>query len=223
MSHDRACPFCVEFGRDDHCRDELAVQGDRLICGDADLAVFPSVGPLSWAHLLVSPRRHVTSFSDLRPREASRAQTLVDTVTSELRTAGSHAICFEHGMGGSAGSGGCGIAHAHLHLVAVADADRLRTPPAGRDLSWESLPPDRWLLGLPTGQDYLLYVNGAGIASAAILKEPIPSQFMRRWAAGLLGHGQWDWRAADDGAQVFRMAEELRGRLPSTRRVIGVA
>lgn len=177
------------------------------------LAIMPTIGPLTQGHLLFAPRRHVTSFGQLSSLEWSEVVAAEADVAALLTRQFGATIAFEHGTSGVPSAGGCGIDHAHMHFVPV--AEQVMGLPPVPSASWLRLDSDwssrlQTLATSMTPYVYMRTVDGARFATPA---RSLPSQFVRRWVAELLGTACWDWRESNpvaDFAEARRwMAEEI--------------
>ena len=106
----KACPFC----------------GDRL-----DRKVIKDYGmvlairdkyPVTDSHTLVIPKRHVTDFFTMTPRERRDAETLILSLKDEIQRNDPSVTGFNIGVncGESAGQT---IMHAHIHLIPRRNGD----------------------------------------------------------------------------------------------------
>jgi histidine triad (HIT) family protein len=98
----------------------------EIVYADAETMAFLDVAPLAPGHLLVIPRRHVTSLWDLPPELAG---PLMGTT---VRMAAAIAAAFHpggvnlfHSTGADAGQS---VFHVHLHVVPRWRGDRFRPP-----------------------------------------------------------------------------------------------
>ena len=97
------CPFC----------DRIA-SSNRLAANESAIA-FPDGFPVSEGHMLVVPRRHVTSLWDLSPNEQHDIWGLVSEVRALLASRHSP-DGFNVGVNDGA-SAGQTVHHAHLHVI----------------------------------------------------------------------------------------------------------
>lgn len=202
-----SCDFCQEIA--DRRLDGRAAQRYRRatrICRETTTAVVaPSVSPLSKGHVLVIPKAHVRNTRALPVDTKEELLHVLFDTGLQLAARNGEVYLFEHGIGTNSDEHGCGIDHAHVHLI-----------PVGKDLSLRlrayvpaRLQEFRGQAQLMVGQldrvirspeaisgSYLFF----GVASEILLYEPIniPSQFMRKTLAELLGRNNWDWRALDN-------------------------
>lgn len=165
----------------------------RLLHATADFVSLPSVSPLAPGHLLVLPRRHVSSLLQL-PLLADELVALVATLRRQLEARFGPTVLFEHGVGvGSAG--GCGVDHAHLHIIPLA-----RTVAANvrsTTIAEFGHAPNNTLTSLlanhDAGTSYLFL--GHSLDSLEFWSsEKIPSQFVRRVIATATHKQHWNWR-----------------------------
>jgi ATP adenylyltransferase len=180
----------------------------RILAETPRLAVIPSLGALTFGHVLVVPREHRRSWASASPGERGSLLEILDLLSEELeRQTEAPVHIFEHGSSAGGNSIACSVEHAHLHLV-PADVDiwsglveRLRW----RELSHlEELP---YAVG---GSEYLLYCPPGGVAHLSLHGEGmIPSQLLRRVLAESLIEANWDWRSEPRLDLVERTFREL--------------
>jgi ATP adenylyltransferase len=177
-----------------------------------DFVALPTVSPLMPGHVLVLPKRHVSSLADL---PGSTWQTLLESVRSTVTQLAERFLApfyfFEHGARSVGAS--CGIDHAHLHVLpisaAMANAVRSRVqvdfPTCGEAGFIDALS----LAASRPGQPYLLH--GADLGSIRVaFDERIPSQYMRQLVANLQGTPCWDWKQLSGRDQFLSTCEFLR-------------
>jgi diadenosine tetraphosphate (Ap4A) HIT family hydrolase len=125
------CTFCRIL------RNELPAS--RVVEGTLT-AAFLDIHPVSPGHVLIVPRRHVESFVDLSPEEASElfttGQLLATHMKNTLETCEGITVSLADGV-----SAGQEVPHAHLHLIPRASGDGFgwRFPP---NYSSEAAPRD---------------------------------------------------------------------------------
>lgn len=109
-----ACPFC----------EIVAGRGSaRIVHQDDSVVAFHDLRPQAPTHVLLVPRRHVTSLLDLRPGDEGLAGSLVRTARDLAEKLGIAARGFRlvFNCGEDAGYS---VHHIHLHLL------------GGRPLGW---------------------------------------------------------------------------------------
>lgn len=95
----------------------------RKVYEDADILAFQDINPQAPAHVLVIPRKHLTSLMDLRPEDDS----LVGSLVRKARDLAADLGLGERGFRVVFNCGedaGYSVHHIHLHLV------------GGRKLEW---------------------------------------------------------------------------------------
>lgn len=95
----------------------------RLVHTDEDVVAFHDIRPQAPVHVLVIPRRHVTSLLDLEPGDDALAGRLVRTARDLARELGLGERGFRLVMNCGDDSG-YSVYHVHLHLL------------GGRRLGW---------------------------------------------------------------------------------------
>lgn len=164
----------------------------RVVASTRHFVVVADLSPLVAGHLLVIPRRDISSFAQVTDDEWAdwrvlRA-SLVDRLSSHWRTP----IVFEHGSTEGMRGSAC-ITHAHLHLL-PADVDMMsRIEGDGLELS-----PVRGFREIPFAASspyFFVEVPGHEPLVARADYPAMPSQYLRRVAASELGipDPEWDW------------------------------
>ncbi len=190
------CRFC-ELPR----REEILLESEWAYS-------FPSLGALIEGWMLVSPRSHVFSLSELDGTEWDAFRELA--MNTRLRVEKLYGTCvtFEHGAAGSGRGAGCGVNHAHLHVVPM-DVD-LRAVIAE---SSDKVGTYDWNVSdcRPAGladMDYIHLSDRTG--SWITYAHALPSQVVRRALARLLQQDLWDWKSALREDLALKTVTQLR-------------
>ena len=176
---------------------------DRILFESNDFVVFPSLSPLVEGHLLIFSKRHVPNMMSLEDNALERLIGIVRFIAARLRSKYGNILIFEHGSKeGSAPA--CGIGHAHVHLLPL---DRriidglfkkiISEYPSHKENSIENIYTEG-----SSEQQYLL-VSDDSTKKTLLIEENIPSQFMRKEIAKMIGTEYWDWRNIS-GYGLFR-------------------
>jgi diadenosine tetraphosphate (Ap4A) HIT family hydrolase len=188
-----SCVFCRENAarRDTNFARIYPEFEHRRIIEHEKYVIFPCIGQLAEAHSLIVPKRHVNTFGMVPRADLIELMDAINEFRSKYASS-KEVLIFEHGAR-DANHGGCGIYHAHLHLVPL---DHCPDP---NDLfAFERGTTERNLENalIKAGQfDQYVLVGSLekGFEIQELLK-PLPSQFLRRNLALLLGVSGWDWR-----------------------------
>jgi len=208
------CCFCAELdgARDPRVDAAEPDRDGRLVDAGSALLVLPTLGMLASDHCLVVPRTHVTAFSLADDAAQDRAMALAARLaaTSPQR----RALAFEHGTLGH-GGGGCGIVHAHLHVLGVPDG----VPATPDDEPWRRVGATTRPMSAAAGhsrESYLLWarLGPDSVDIRARTAVGLPSQYLRRRVAAMLGLDSWDWRTAPP--------DPLRAALADVRHRLGL-
>jgi diadenosine tetraphosphate (Ap4A) HIT family hydrolase len=212
------CDFCNEFsGGTDNTFAQIYGQQplNRIIFRSNSFAVVPSIGQLVEGHVLIIPFIHYTAIADMSFSVAFELSELCKSIRLKLVQSYGPCVLFEHGVRGS-GAGGCGIDHAHLHAMPFTHpADpivELRKRHRFRSIS--NLTAIREIM--PGDSSYLYYeeVNSKSwIASVDFL----PSQYLRRFFAEVMGVHSWNWRDCKRESAMIRAIEQLSDIFDHTR------
>ena len=106
---------------------------------DRDLVVaFLDIHPWNPGHTLVLPRRHVESFTDLRPLEVEQLALCAQRIATALKQGidGCQAVTFSLADGVAAGQD---VPHTHLHIVPRRTGDGLGWRATGQVQDRETL------------------------------------------------------------------------------------
>ncbi|MEU8610240.1 HIT family protein [Actinoplanes sp. NPDC048791] len=196
-----------------NCRFCAIEERESPLLNTPDMMVFPSVGSLVEGWLLIAPKRHVITLSELTGAERTSFQDVVDRVGQIVGAKYGKFVTFEHGPATAGRSAGCGVDHAHLHVVPtvanlVGGARAIH--PVGARLTWkQAVWPWDARQDHESGMDYLYLCDQNGVGSIAAAPE-IPSQLFRRVIAGHLGHDKWDWNADPRMSTYEDTADRLR-------------
>jgi diadenosine tetraphosphate (Ap4A) HIT family hydrolase len=192
----KECDLCNELNGKD-CRFTTIYQQhirSRIIFQTSNFAVIPTIGQIVEGHILILPFKHYTSIGGLPCSEISELENLLNFVKGTILSSyGAQPVFFEHGTAcESKESGGCGIYHMHLHTVPL---------PNGVDLQSSIGVPLREIASLfelqaiiSEGKSYLLYIDQANNKFVSE-NQRLPSQYMRKKLAEVLGSKYWDWRS----------------------------
>lgn len=209
------CEFCAQVNRDYTLRNRILYQSERL-------TVWPSLGPLGFAHILIIPNIHRTAFVDLDSGEQQEFNALYNAFSTHCNLHGFRTLAGEHGnqplpdstpvIDRDIFAPTC-VAHAHIHLIGL--------PVDYHDL----LPAYRNELGEPTRTVNRLELFQSGVVQGIEYqlsggeegpwnlweqpKRPL-SQLVRRVAATALGNPErYNWRGHPHLNQVEAIARTL--------------
>ncbi|HEV2491893.1 MAG TPA: HIT domain-containing protein [Terriglobia bacterium] len=189
------CDFCDEFsgGHDNAFSHRYADDpSDRILFATENFAVLPSLGQIVEGYLLIVPREHFRTLADVGINLMRELVNVKSSVQSALSASYGPSAFFEHGAR-SERSGGCGIYHAHLHAVPLrqemAFIARLNETFALKPISGVERIGD----ALGSNGSYLYYQD-FDAREYATRVDHLPSQYMRKLLADMLGQNNWDWR-----------------------------
>ena len=123
------CPFC---------RILVGELPSSLVLEDDLVVALLDIRPANPGHTLVMPRRHVESFTDLRPREVEQLALCGQRIATALKQEFSQceAVTFSLADGAAAGQD---VPHTHLHVVPRRTGDGLGWRAAGQLQDRETL------------------------------------------------------------------------------------
>ncbi|MCI0536339.1 MAG: HIT family protein [Verrucomicrobiales bacterium] len=137
----------------------------RIVAQTDNFLALPSVSPLARGHLLILPRSHIPSMTQLASEKFDEFLAFAREHCRRIEERLGSVLVFEHGVGRGE-AGGCGVDHAHLHILPLSpsSAERVRTvvnagyplrSPASFDLVRRNVPNGRSYLTLGTSIDQL--------------------------------------------------------------------
>jgi diadenosine tetraphosphate (Ap4A) HIT family hydrolase len=144
-------------------------------------------------HALVLPLQHVVSVAELSGDASRDFFAVRNEIVSLLENKFGPLLQFEHGVR-EGDSGGCGIDHAHLHVLPC--PSNVTADVVLADFPHRLEIDDLEQIGAATGERSYLFVKDANNRARLALCDRVPSQYLRRRVAALLGMERWDWRTA---------------------------
>jgi diadenosine tetraphosphate (Ap4A) HIT family hydrolase len=164
---------------------------DRIIAATPNFLLFPSIGQLGDAHLLVVSRAHYTAVTQLPAAQRHEISFLVGRARSWLKeTAGQNILIFENGDPDGQGRMGCTISHMHLHIVASTKTF-LPIRSVVESLGADCVQSLDALQYVTTAYSYIEFSE----SDALLITRRLPSQTLRRLLALEFGRHDRDWRA----------------------------
>ena len=183
----------------------------RVILDTSAFAAVPSLGPLTYGHLLLCPRAHLRSAAALPEAAHAEYEAVKAALIQRLTmTYDASVHIFEHGMAASGERTVCTVDHAHVHLV-----------PLPQRLDALDLTGPEWLefdggldtlAALTCGREYVMYAPPRGRPRLCVgIAGQFESQYMRRVIASALGSPAWDWRTVPDAESAHRTWQRCVG------------
>jgi diadenosine tetraphosphate (Ap4A) HIT family hydrolase len=220
------CTFCAELAGIVHNSNYFRLAGhdakSRILWRNSEFALIPSLGPLAEGHLLLIPTYHTLSFANLPKTILANAENLVASVKQFFSERGRQILVFEHGSlvltscdyekrRKKAICGAC-TDHAHIHIVPSVSAQLVISTIEKMHVHTNKTT-IKSLLGLREELDpalaYIL-IGGSDTKSWLIFAlEYVPSQFMRKLVASLIGLTEWDWRQFPHVGFVKKSIQEI--------------
>jgi diadenosine tetraphosphate (Ap4A) HIT family hydrolase len=216
------CDFCDEFsgGFGNAFRERYgnSVQNREVISTEG-LRVFASIGQIVEGYLLIAPKAHYTALDQMPSQLLQELSAIFASLKSTVSAEFGPSLCFEHGAREPL-NGGCGIYHAHLHLVPFERAHdpvaKLKTRfPYEQVCHFQDI-------AKVTGRSspYLLYEDTES-NKYVFLADNLPSQYVRRLLAEVLGQTNWDWRTAGREERLLNTLNRLSHRFDSSSTSLG--
>jgi diadenosine tetraphosphate (Ap4A) HIT family hydrolase len=179
----------------------------RIVWRDAEFALMPSLGPIVQDHMLIIPAYHTLSFANLSGPSLEGAENLIAKVGLFFSQQQRGITIFEHGAVILTGTdyerrvkrAMCGACtdHAHVHIVPDVSAKVVISKVEELHIHTSIAALDRLCDLRQTVNAELPYIliGGSDKKSWSVLSmEHVPSQFVRRLLASLVGLLEWDWR-----------------------------
>lgn len=166
----------------------------RIIYEDSNFVVIPTMGQLFIHSLLILPKEHFESLSELGSSKLKLLNELFYKVKKKLTEFG-YVVAFEHGAK-SFTNGGCGIYHAHLHIVPLPIEISMFDFLKHEYVCCTDLVEGLEKIGKAT--EYLMAINHDNSCSVLdISKYPkeYPSQFFRKELSSYFNlKSSWNWK-----------------------------
>jgi diadenosine tetraphosphate (Ap4A) HIT family hydrolase len=187
------CPFCpVNLATSTSPFDQV------LAVGPYETKVIPALGMLLPGYLLLGAENHVPSFAYFDQDQLGLIDEWLEDLTSELTARFERPyVVAEHGACSYGNAGGC-VIHAHLHLVPAPPGlvDALL-----KDQEWTRI---RGMADLVAQRDQPYVFLRCDEGHFVSPNPPVPSQWIRRMVADVIGTEVWDW-ALDPGLNELRV------------------
>jgi diadenosine tetraphosphate (Ap4A) HIT family hydrolase len=209
MQHfDSGCVFCRELHgqRDTNFAARYPEVTSRIVAQTPSLVAFPCIGQLAPGHFLVVPKRHYCTFAEAsrtNPKLIAEFTNILTDVHRLLDCKPNSSLVFEHGTSGPS-DGGCGIYHAHVHIVPCSGHIDLNSVIEFSNIGIFDSITDTWP-NIDDGQAYIAYGSQLHGFNATHLDQPLPSQYLRKVVANVLGYSNWDWRTHGREADLLKM------------------
>lgn len=205
------CTFCAEllgFSRNtNYGKLTDDTRESRIIWRNREFALMPSLGPLVEGHLLLIPTHHALSFANLSPEALAKARSLIAEVERFFTSHCPDVVVFEHGAVILTDSDHerrvkramCGACtdHAHIHIVPAISARSVISRMEELSIHMQKVELDDLdrLREVVNVQLPYIVVGGSQMDRWMVfLLEYVPTQFMRRTVASIVGLTEWEWR-----------------------------
>ena len=122
------CSFCSEINNkeennffDIYLKKEFEEAGleSRIVATTKNFVIMPMVGPLVPGYLLIVPKDHYLSISQLPKEQVEELKTIKQELQKVFNETYGKCVFYEHGALSCSLKGGSCSDHAHLHIVAV--------------------------------------------------------------------------------------------------------
>jgi diadenosine tetraphosphate (Ap4A) HIT family hydrolase len=205
------CPLCGDCARNPASSGIARLFGPGalrhcFLYEDDDLFVIPGPGNFAVGYLILAPRVHRLSFSDVGAEILERAQVLVTALCNGLaQSLCSPFVVFEHGAADGIRRGAACVDHAHMHIAPSPRPHELRDFMRAH---FEECPPMarlRELAASPPGGPYVLLSEIDGWCSYNT--PTIPRQLLRRLLTAQHGRpAEWNWRVHPNAGNFWKTA-----------------
>lgn len=193
------CPFCSQYSIKNAPNQwgsnwgKKYQQDSDIIYETDDLLLITGLGALSEGYVLILPKLHYLSMADLSEKMMDSLLSLKARVRAFLeKEYGVPVVFFEHGVRGEEARGGACIDHAHLHAVPCKADFRCVL---SKDFSETKIYSLRDIqIKIKPNVQYILYEDGKEQIFVYQTQSKIPSQYIRRVWANVIGKpDEWDW------------------------------
>lgn len=200
-----ACEFCEEFTNPPRTPNRILWEGDNF-------TLLPTIGALTPGYMLLMPKHHVRSFSDLPSAELRAALRIAEQSRSVISSRFGATILAEHGPGeqGTISAACCDHAHWHLipcdpyqvaHAYEQAGGAPVKLGHIDELCRWKS---QAYIFLSPLRHTYWVWPHS----------EAFPSQFARRVCARILGlEDYYDWAVFPFTENMILTRRELEASL----------
>lgn len=211
----RDCSICDEMLARETSRFARAINKHNVfnaILFETDqLAVIPSIGPLTKGHCLVVTKRHVNNVlvTALFNGFFHEVKECIDAVLSEFGR-GASVVLGEHGLTESKESHSlCSTEHAHLHVIPIAQSMVVKIVTT---FGTSTIPSTLFQVGkhISVYKEYVVLAGSVYYPDYyynIIHGDQIPSQVLRKHVGEILGKKDWDWKSNVNNKDMQEMIE----------------
>lgn len=186
------CPFCLDKKYLNQSLTTDIYPNSFIIYETTNFLVAPDIAPLIEGHLLLFPKAHYISVGNLIAEHFSEFTDVKNYILHLFLNRYSRPVFFEHGAAKTQKAGNS-IDHAHLHCL-PADIDLV----SNQNVPWIAI---NSLLDLTKFYEnnipYIYFEDCSGNMFVSLLhdeRKDLPSQFLRKVVANILGSENWNWR-----------------------------
>lgn len=184
------CELCTEFQE----KYNNILKTDRIIMKTHNFVVLPTVGCMVENYLLIIPKYHYTSFSQLSNSEIIELDEIIGKICFINRAYyKQNTLMFEHGSLDEGCNSGNSIVHAHLHILPFSYSllHKMRID----NLKIISINGFEEIKSKAIGHSSYLYYRDLTGEQYVVFHSGVPSQYFRKLLAEHLGlHYEWNWR-----------------------------
>jgi len=184
----KECVFCKKFGYE-ITKNNIRKWYDELIIESNNFVVVPALGQIIPGYLLLIPKLHISSISQLNHQLRNEMCEVLLKVMKMQSACWSRPIIFEHGSSPNEMSSGASIEHAHWHLV----PGNWNLVPSQSNSVHLILSIDEFFSYFYNSETYLL-ISDFDMKLHILLNERVPSQYFRRNLAFAMGKpNKWNY------------------------------
>lgn len=198
---------CCPFGEELKNKKNVLLESENFF-------IVPALGQMGIeGYLLLCSKKHYIGVSSIPKNLEGELEEMIGRVKKSLKKIyNTEVVVFEHGPKTSCSKGGGCLDHAHLHIIPLKiDIIRYLSKIFKLKLIRSFTALKRVVK--KTNTSYIYIESSAGKRYVISVEVPLPSQYLRRVIASLVGISCWDWKKNSDFKTFQKTIRSLRRRL----------
>ncbi len=197
------CKFCRIARHDSKYGINKKIENVFLEESD-NFALIPALGPLTENHFLIISKKHYNNLSSMGKKAIKEYHNFYLKISKAKTLKNSKFIEFEHGST-SADNAGASIVHTHIHILPLV-TDLINSVKS--KLKVISLINN--INELSNIKESHIWIRQHRSKFCVFRAMGLPSQFLRREVANLLGHNEWNWKKYPRRKMIKKMLKTWR-------------
>ena len=207
------CPMCAELNSGKMPNELIDKSGlrDRILVENDEFVIIPSVSPLKMGHIMIVPRKHITSIVQLSVASVLKFEEFKKEIVLRITRKLGPVFCWEHGVGKNK-NGGCGITHAHFHILPLIDEHATQIDSTLSQMFPHVMVADSMKVFHDRSDSSCsyLYWEINSMSPRIVTSEGIKSQLMRELICKVENLDNWNWKEYNNWQDFRETVQSLQ-------------